>query len=601
MLSGLRRAATPLLFYSGGLLICGALVSVTFGLFRGSFDLTLVPRGDNTFALSYIKSYIEGYGFRYTNALGYPGVQDNVLHPSFEFSYRLFLWLVTRWIKDPFAAYALMYVAGTAAIFIAAAAALQHLRIRLGLAILGALVFVVCPFFNSRAFGHDFLALYFSVPLGAVLALRTTDVLDRSDIGRTLREPFVAISIVVCATSGIYYAFFTCMFVAFAATVASIGRRDWSPLLFALSVSLLLISLMAVTGIGIGGIVDALTGSIQRVRRLPTEQIMYGLRMSDVVGVIGSIPGLGRYVNEYRALVPSTGEGMFEFPSLMLTATILASPLLLAALGASQATADEGEDKRRRRTIIFMASACIVFGVFYAVPGGIGYVFGVFVFAAIRATQRIIPFLSFFALVILLSFAEMVLRSSASRAARYGVAALLVVTVAGMLPTLVSRRHHPALVQTPEIKASVAGIRDLLRAKDAHSVTTVLQLPHVAWPEQPNIRAFDPYGHFLGFFYDTHQSKTRWSYGSTLSQPAFRTLRSAIDEHREAGLVAATAKLGFDAILIEKSAYDSSELASLRANIERDLSPSCRIYEDAIRILYLIARQAGGQPCLTRP
>jgi hypothetical protein len=155
-------------------------------------------------------------------------------------------------------------------------------------------------------------------------------------------------------------------------------------------------------------------------------------------------------------------------------------------------------------------------------------------------------------------------------------------------------------VQTPEIKASVAGIRELLRAKDAHGVTTVLQLPHVAWPEQPDIRAFDPYGHFMGFFYDAYPSKTRWSYGNTLSQPAFRTLKSAIDEHREAGLVATATKLGFDAILVEKSAYDSNELASLRANIERDLAPSCRIYEDAIRLLYLIARQAGGQPCLTR-
>ena len=597
MLSGLRRAATPLLFYSVGLLICGALISVRYGLFRDSFDLTLVPRGDNTFALGYIKSFIEGYGFRYTGALGYPGVQDNYLHPQFEFSYRLFLWLVARWIKDPFTVYAAMYVAGVAAMFVAATAALQHLRIRLGLAVLGAIVFVVSPFFFSRAFGHDFLALYFSVPLGAALALRTTDVLAKSDIGRMLREPFIAIAIVVCATSGIYYAFFTCMFLAFAATIASIVRRSWSPLLFALTVSLLMIALTAVSGIGIGGIVDALTGSIQRVRRYPTEQIMYGLRMSDVAGVIGSIPGLNRYFNEYRTLVSPAGEGQFEFPGPMLTAIILASPLLLAALGAWQPATGEDDDRRRRRTIIFMASACIVFGVFYAGPGGIGSVFGVFVFAAIRGTQRIIPFLSFFALVILLTFAEMVLRSSARRAARYGIAALLIVLVAGMVPTLLPRRHQTALVQTPAIKASVAGIRDVLRAKDVHGVTTVLQLPHVAWPEQAKIRGFDPYDHFMGFLYDVHQSKTRWSYGSTLSQPAFKTLKSTVDGHREAGLAPAATKLGFDAILVEKRAYDSSELASLRANIERDLAPSCIIHEDTVRILYLIARSANGQPC----
>ena len=601
MLSGLRRAATPLLFYLGGLLICATLVSFGFRLFWGFSELNIAPRGDNTFALGYIKAYIEGYGFRYTDALGYPGVQDNVLHPSTEFSYRLFLWLVARWIKDPFTVYGLMYVAGVAAMFIAAAAALQHLRIRLELAVLGAIVFVVSPYFFARAFDHDFLSLHFSVPLGAFLALRTTEVLERDDIARTLREPFIAISIVVCGTSGIYYCFFTCMFIAFAATVQSVAKRNWAPLLFGLAVAGLAILLIAVTGAGISGIVDALTGTIRRVKRFPTEQIMYGLRMGDVAGVIGSIPGLGRYINEYQGLVTHTGEGRFEFPGPVLTAIILASPLLLAVLGASQPAAGEDDEQRRRRATMFMAAGCIVFGVFYAVPGGIGYVFGVFVFAAIRATQRIIPFLSFFALVILLSFTEMVLRSSASRTARFGVAALLVALVAGMAPTLVRQGQRVAPQQTTEIKASVASIRELLRAKDAHGVTTVLQLPHVAWPEQPNIRAFDPYAHFMGFLYDAHQSKTRWSYGSTVSQPAFNTLKSAVDEHRESELVAAAAKFDFDAILVEKSAYDANELAPLRANIERDLASSCIIYEDAIRILYLIARQAGGQPCLTRP
>ena len=170
-----------------------------------------------------------------------------------------------------------------------------------------------------------------------------------------------------------------------------------------------------------------------------------------------------------------------------------------------------------------------------------------------------------------------------------------------MLPTLLRTSARVARQQHPEIRASVASIRDLLRAKDLHGVTTVLQLPHVAWPEQPDIRAFDPYDHSRGFLYDAHQSKTRWSYGSTLSQPAFTTLKSAIDDHREAELATAAAKLGFDAILVEKSAYDANELASLRANIERDVAPACRIYEDGLRILYLIARQAGDQPCLTRP
>jgi hypothetical protein len=404
----------------------------------------------------------------------------------------------------------------------------------------------------------------------------------------------------VCGTSGLYYGFFTCMFAAFAGTVWSIGKRTWSPLLFALLTSVLTVVLLAVTGLGIDGLLDLLTGSINAVRRLPTEQIMYGLRMPDVAGVIGSIPGLRPLLDEYRGLVQHTGEGRFEFPGPVLTLIILASPLLLAALGASQPADDESE--RRWRTNAFMACACIVFGVFYAVPGGIGYVFGVFVFSAIRATQRIIPFLTFFALVAILSLVEMVLRSSRSRVARLAVGVLIVALLVGMLPMLrAAPGGRAVIVREPAIKANVASIHDLLRAKNLNGVTAVLQLPHVAWPEQPPIRGFDPYNHWHGFIYDSYPSRTRWSYGSHLSQGAFRTLKSAVDAHREAGLVGAAAALEFDAILVEKSAYDAGELKSLRANIERDIAPACVIYEDTIRILYLIARQAGDQSCTARP
>src|SRR4051794_15170506 len=61
----------------------------------GSIDLRALLNigGDHLGTLNFAKTYINGDGFRFNTSLGFPGVQDNLAFPSFDLSYRSFMWL----------------------------------------------------------------------------------------------------------------------------------------------------------------------------------------------------------------------------------------------------------------------------------------------------------------------------------------------------------------------------------------------------------------------------------------------------------------------------------------------------------------------------
>ena len=164
----LGRTSALLALYIGSWLICLTLL----GFFSINPNRLLAFGGDDLNVLSIIKAYMNGDRFRINQALGFPGVQDNLYFPSFDFSYRAFLLIAARFSSSVVAPYYLMYLVGCSAMFVASAYALRRLGIHHLLAVVGAIIYVVSPYRFLRSFVHDFLSLYFSVPLGCVLALR---------------------------------------------------------------------------------------------------------------------------------------------------------------------------------------------------------------------------------------------------------------------------------------------------------------------------------------------------------------------------------------------------------------------------------------------
>jgi hypothetical protein len=532
---------------------------------------------DNLWVYTFAKNYINGFGSRLNPNLGFPGVLDNAYYPSFDFIFRAFLRLCSFFTSDPVVSYNLMYFAGVSTMVGATIASLRALSIPAWLSILGAAVYVVSPYFIFRSLVHDFLSLYVSAPMGGALAI----LVGTTTVSQYFRRPFVWASILFIATSGFYYAFFTCLFVALVGFSTAIGRRRLALAVPALILPALILPLLVTTGYGLA-LVDVLGGKIKQVQRFPFEQLSYGLSMAEASHVFADITPLKWVLDAYLAVMPGLygANGLFEWPGVLLSLVILTSPVLALASGLAQT---------RRSQMIFVSASCIAFGLIYAERGGLAYFFNLLVTPQIRATARIMPFLSFFALVVVLSAICFGADSRRRWVGLGGSALLLTALLMSAVPNVGAfGRKAAAVAALPSLQLKYTSIKAMLSAKDKAGVTTVLQLPHMAFPEVGPKLQFDAYDHMLAFVFDRSKSTTRWSYGSNLNQDSFMQVADLVATHQTAGLAGAASDFGFDAVLIEKAAYTELELIEVRSTVESDIS--CVTYEDKYRVLYLLRK-----------
>jgi hypothetical protein len=533
----------------------------------------LAVGGDNLFTLTFIKTYVNGGGFRINPNLGFPGVQDNLFFPTFDFSSLAFLRAVSHFASGVAAPYYLYYLCGSAAVFIACAYALRSLGFQNLLTVIGAVVYVVSPYLFLRAYAHDFLALYFSAPLGAALALHLW-----GDHAPPLSRAGLGASLAIVATSGLYYAFFSALFMCFVGAVASLSRRTWRPFILAVLAACAILLVLAVTGFGTG-IVDVISGRVRMVQRFAFEQLRYGLYLPDAMSLFKDMPFFGRGFTEYLAIMPQIWNttGLFEWPGLLLTLVIFGSALIVPVVGAS------GVAMTRWSELVYISAACIVFGLLYSISGGLGYFFNMFLAPSIRATARVMPFLTFFALVVVLASVELLIANKA-RVSRVGAVALMTLLVGCMVPSVnaLATKHRQLMSSTR--LADLQSVHQILAAKDASGVSKVLQLPAVQWPEAANIGNFSPYEHQLYFIFDREGSQTKWSYGAAPDQPAYFETKAVVDKAIASGLAPAARRLQFDGLIIEKRAYDATAIDGLKANVEAD--GALKLFEDETRVFY---------------
>src|SRR5262249_8262696 len=123
--------------------------------------------------------------------------------------------------------------------------------------------------------------------------------------------------------------------------------------------------------------------------RSPLDQVRFGLVIADAIRTLPNVDLFRRGLDTYSQTGLISGENFGEWPGFVLSAVILASPLLLLAAGSMRR--EGGSD--RKIDLLFACSACLVFGLLFAVRGGLGLLFNIHVTPMIRAQERVLPFL----------------------------------------------------------------------------------------------------------------------------------------------------------------------------------------------------------------
>ncbi len=593
-------APTPSLRLDVAIGIVGAVVCLALtGYFRIDTAQPGFLGGDHIYFLTFIKSYMNGHGFRFDSQIGFPSERDNLYFPSFDGTYRLGMWLAAHFTSNPFRAMHAVYIAAILAMDGFTYWMLRRLKISPILAALGGFAAVLTPFLVRRSFDHDAIALGFSVPLALGLALNIGLSPAEATLKRFLRDPFTITAILVVGSSGLYYAFYAMMLAALVGVAATVGQRRLFPVLAAVAVTVPILVVVVLCGFGPYLLTAFGGGHISPPQRGAYEELFYGLNLPSLAYDFNFLPKVAAAVTQSQQEMPSAfaAEGVGEWPRLPLGLVLMASPLIVAIALYWRRARDEGRGEMSPYpALIGLCAALIVFMMMFGARGGLGYIFNLLVSPQIRADARLMPFLTVTAVVIVCALGEWALRSR-PWPVRYGGAAIaglaLLLSTHGAVNALAAKQRTD--LADPGKQQLIQSTRAMLKAKDGAQLNTILQLPIASWPEVPPIHGFQPYLHQLDYLYDRRGSATRWSYGSSERQPGVALTNFWLSE--PSSVLARARQLGFDGILIVKSAYEPAELANLQARISGGVAAACRLYDDGYETLYAINRGPGGTAC----
>lgn len=577
-------------------LIGGALVCLTLaGYFLVNTNLPANLYGDHLVTVTTAKSYINGHGFRYDSQLGYPDVRDSLYFPSFDLSYRIILWIMARITQNPFDSIHGLYVVGLSAMFGSGYATLRSFGVRRWMSVIGSLAYVLTPFLGHRGYGHDFLALSFSTPLGLGLALRLGAGQDTLRAGDFLRRPLTLVTLLVVGTSGLYYAFYSVMFVAFAGLARGLGRRQLAPVIVALVVTAVVFALVLFSGYGFD-LPLVLSGKFAGPRRYAYEQVLYGISLQYAAIPFNGLQKVAQGIRDAMAAVPYAfnGEGAYEWPTYPLTATLLSTPFVAAICQSYAPTQDSAQRPWLR--LIGMSALLVVFGLLFGAEGGIGFIFNLLISPEIRGDARLMPFLTFGAVVILCCAGELAASTGWRWLRLAGPTVVAVILVLSIQPTLwIFKATQTAALANPHQQAVRASVPRMLKAKTRADLRAILELPIARFPENPPIKDLNPYDLQLPYLFDDPHSPTRWSYGANENQRWFSIVDAMA--RQPSNLVARARSRGFDGVLIEKGGYEPSALKALQASIQAGVASDCRLYEDDVEVLYALVRSPSGKAC----
>ena len=599
----IRNSGLPSIFGSEAFLFFIGATACLFltGMFSIRYGVPLslegiedsLPGGDHIILLSRAKSLIEGDGTRFVHGLGFPGSRDYLTFPLFDTSFTLIVRTLAFFSHNVFEIVDALYVIGVLLIFAFAFLALRQLGVSAWVASAVSVAYVASPYLANRSFGHDYLALYYSVPLGATLPLLMLACDTKRGFWKLFTGVFGLLAIAVSVTSGLYYAFFTALLIGVTGFGLSVSRRSFVPVVAAVMVCAAMFLLLILSEYG-SHVVAFLRDDIPQIPRSPLQQLAFGLLISDAMHVFSDI-GLwsDKFAVYHAARTPSEGE--LQWPGVLFTTVILAAPALTLAR-----TFRNGERAESQRAALAgLAFLLITFLLLYAIRGGLGYVFNTIVAPQIRAQVRVLPFLSFYAAVLVCLMVEALW--SGGRAGRIAAVGLVTCAIASSLPyaNSLSRKQHLLFLDSPLRQANAISLKAMLAAKDGVDLKAVLQLPYLEWPEVPAQREFPPYAHELPFIFDRWHSPTRWSYGLSSLQPEFRLIAAKIEQGNVPGLADRARNLQFDSILIEKYAYSPEENQRLAAELTRQVGEACLIYDDSFRMLFALIRGHDGKDCQT--
>lgn len=532
--------------------VAGLLVTIVYRPFWRPLRVPYVYGSDATATLSVLKTIADTGWHTGTTRLGAPFGQITYDFPSGGDNLHFVALKVLSWVTgDPALLANVYFLAGFVLVAVVAHVAFRLLGLRPFVALPLAVAYAFLPYHQVRGLSHLLLGVYVGVPLGALLvgwtlAGRPPFVEPDADGGlrfawRTARSVGVVAIAAVLGSTGSYYAAFTAVLLLVAAAALAVVRRSVLPLAGAALV------LVLVGGVAVVNVLPALAWQRDHGRnpmamaRTVEEADFYSLRPIELL-----LPHPSHRVEPLAGLTetlaaatqpsePGASLGLLGAVGLLL---------VLAALGAAAVGG-----RRRLLGVPAALGVPVVVAFVAGVSGGWSRLLAAVGLVELRAWNRIVTFVAFFALLAAGLAIQHVVRTRRPLTLAVIAVGLTVVVVVDEVPSQVADpRDAETAWQSEE-----AYFGELERSLPDGAM--VFQLPWSSYPEALGLNgvwateALRPY---------LHTSDLRWSFGGFRGREhdwQHEAARRPVPE-----LLDVLSAVGYEGVLVDRDAAGQSTL-----------------------------------------
>lgn len=399
--------------------------------------------------------------------------------------------------------------------------------------------------FHFMRISHLFYTWYFVAPLFFYLALSIYQAGESprktvfsSRFGKGLG---VAVSMVVLASFGVYYALFGLIVLALAGVLSVMrsggfyGARK-AAVLCALVVMGVLINVMP-TMVG-----NYTRGSNPEVaQRSPIESEIYGLKMMQLL-----MPRTDHRSSHFQSVAKT-----YDLISPLQNENVTASLGIIGAVGfmlvllyVALSPFNSGYDDRLR----LLASITFVLFMFGTI-GGLGSLFAWVVSPSIRGWNRVSVFIACGALLFLFVAIQTVLERRAGKVAKFSAIIAVMLLLIGIYDQTIPACRSCAAGQKLSFEADRTFVQAIEGALPAGAA--VYQLPYIGFPEVPVLHKLQNYQMMAGVLNST---ALHWSFGGMKGRSGDLFYRSLAKEPMSRQLEVIR-RLGFTGIYLDRRGY----------------------------------------------
>ncbi len=494
-----------------------ALLVVILRLSWHALQLPLEYGSDNLWSAATVKSIIDHGWYLHNGSLGAPGslnLYDWFSVDNLHLVLIKFLAIFSHsWVLVMNLFFLLTFVlAAVSAFFV-----MRRLQLSTWMAGTMAILFAFLPYHFFRGEAHLFLSGYFIIPL----LFLVTYWLARGELkfAKTMSKRLIACLIIVLLTSsaGIYYAFFSCLFLFAAGIIGWRRTKTLQPWLLAVG----LIGLMAMAIIA--QLLPNLLYTAQQEKnaavseRYVSQTETLGLKIMQLVLPITNhrIPQLAAIKDHYNRTFPLITEN--DSASLGVVGSLGLLFLLLWLLFGRWRQRDDDFSG----TLLQILSIFTLLAVLFATIGGLGTLLAMLIGPMIRAYNRLSVFIGFFALLGFGVIVDAVVQRLFRRRQAWVTLVVAVVVLAGGIfdQTYSYANVSAARLENPSINTAYANdaqfVRDIEAQVPAQSM--IFELPYAVFPESPVLYQLQSYDLLRPYL---HSRTLRWSAGAVTGRDA---------------------------------------------------------------------------------